>query len=133
MPSRTIAMAGPTSAAGAPAPSGRQAQGAADAPLSATIALTGKSGTLLPPPLVGSGKPATSHNVGNLLAVAVGLRGFLVRELDDLRRQVATFTSRPQPAAAPPEPTADNDTARRMLNRMRTITQEERFRSGKLR
>jgi len=95
------------------------------------IALTGKSAALLPP-LVASGTPPTSHNIGNLLALAVGLRGFLGRELDDLRRQIAAFTSRPHPAAARPEP-ADNDTARRMLSRMRTITQEERFRSGKLR
>jgi hypothetical protein len=132
MPSRTIAMAGPASAAGAPASSERRTQNAADAPLSAMTALTGKSAALLPP-LVASGTPPTSHNIGNLLALAVGLRGFLGRELDDLRRQIAAFTSRPHPAAARPEPAADDDTARRMLSRMRTITQEERFRSGKLR
>jgi hypothetical protein len=75
-----------------------------------------------------TGSPAALKSV---VDVTEALRSFVVQEVRELKDAVARA-----PAPQPPPPASlvpSDDIARKLLNRMRTLMQEERFRSGKIR
>ncbi len=74
--------------------------------------------------------PAT---VRGLVEVTDSLRSFVTREVGQVREVVASVASRPPAAPPPPVVKVNDETARRLLGQMRSLMQEERFRSGKLR
>jgi hypothetical protein len=74
--------------------------------------------------------PAAMRDV---VEVANSLRSFVAQEVREVKDAVARVATR-RPAAPPSEsPVPTDDSVRKLLSRMRTLMQEERFRSGKLR
>ncbi len=69
----------------------------------------------------------------DLVEVAESLRSFVTREVGAAKQAGASAASRRPEPLRPPSAAQEEATARRLLSRMRTMIQEERFRSGKLR
>jgi hypothetical protein len=86
----------------------------------------GSSRTPVLPQREVSAAPAALRSVVDMTET---LRTYVVREVQEVKRALAEVARRPPPA----DIGASDDVARKLLNRMRTLTEEERFRSGKLR
>jgi hypothetical protein len=68
-----------------------------------------------------------------LVEVADSLRTFVTREVQEAKEAVSRAASRRLEPLPEPSFTPSDDAIRKLLSRMRTIMQEERFRSGKIR
>jgi hypothetical protein len=72
--------------------------------------------------------------ISSVVEVAETLRTFVAKEVQEVKDAVGrAVASRPPEAQPSASPTPSDDTVRKLLGRMRTMMQEERFRSGKLR
>jgi hypothetical protein len=84
-----------------------------------------------PLPLPQRAPHAAPTAMRNVVEAAESLRTFVTREIGEVKEAVARAVAT-RPHAPPPSPPTD-DAVRSLMSRMRTMMQEERFRSGKIR
>jgi hypothetical protein len=84
--------------------------------------------------LPGRAPRAAPVTLGSVVEVADSLRTFVAKEVQEVKDAVSrAVASRPPEPLPQASPMPSDDTVRKLLSKLRTMMQEERFRSGKLR
>lgn len=84
--------------------------------------------------LPGRAPRAAPVTIGSVVEVTDSLRTFVAKEVQEVKDVVSrAVASRPPEPLPQVSPMPSDDTVRKLLSKLRTMMQEERFRSGKLR